>query len=542
VKKLILFATVSLTAIAAQFGCGGNPLPGQGGDQTGKVEQAAQPGGGGGGGSPAAGIAIGVQKVEGTPIAGVASQPGHDPLFPSPAEGDDPLPPSANTTAAIYVSPSGNDSGDGSQGKPFKTLNKAIHAAKAGTRITVLPGTYAEEIKIDASAPSGVDGQPIVLQAQGQVTLNPAGGSSSLMHVARAHWVIDGFEFDVRGQPKYAVSFEDGSQGSEITNSQLHDGSLGGGITTGPGSKDILIDNNEIFRFTRNDGHDSHGVVIQPGSKGITVRNNDIHDNGADSVQCLGPETFPEYNGVSPADTVLIEDNHLYNSRENAVDIKTCSNVTVKHNRMHTFHANAYAKDGTVIVIHMSAKNITVEGNEIYDAGKAIAIGGNHVGPVPSGVVIEKNLIHDMITGPDMQGIGIRLENSSGAKIQNNTFTQIAGPALMMGHGTGGATENLTVMNNVIDATTAVNLGSQAPGLKMDHNLYRAGAEFSGPKGKDNLAGWQKHGVDPSSKDVGSPVTDSHSLRADPSATDQGQDDGLKFCGAKIDIGAVESC
>ena len=542
-KKLILTATVALTAIAAQFGCGGQP--GQpGSDQTGVTEQPAtsQPGTPSPGqpASPSAGITIGVQKVDGTPIADIATRPGHDPLYPSPAVADDPLPASASYSRSIYVSTSGSDTADGSQSAPFQTIAKAISVASPGTRIVVNEGSYAEGVDVNEQSPSGLDDQKIILQAQGHVVLQPGRGSS-VVHIARAHWVIDGFEIDVQGQPKYAVSFDRGSDGSEITNSVIHHGSLGGGVTTSPGAENILIDNNEIFDFMRNDGHDSHGVVIQPGSKNVVVRNNDIHDVGADSVQCLGPETFPEYNGVTPADGITIEDNLLYNTRENATDIKTCSNVTIRHNRMHTYHANAYAKDGCVIVIHMSAKNVTVEGNEIYDGGKAIAIGGNHTGPVPTNVVVRKNLIHDMITGPGMDGIGVRLENSSGAVIENNTFTNIQGPALVVGHGTGGPTQNLTVENNVIDAQDAISLGTEAPGLKLENNLYRSGAQFGSLKGNVDFTAWQSQGFDQGSNEVASPIADPQSLAPDQSAVDHGLDDGLPHCGNAIDLGAVET-
>src|SRR5690242_5204665 len=40
---------------------------------------------------------------------------------------------------ALYVSPSGNDSNDGSQGHPFATITKAGKVATPGTVVHVLP-------------------------------------------------------------------------------------------------------------------------------------------------------------------------------------------------------------------------------------------------------------------------------------------------------------------------------------------------------------------------------------------------------------------
>src|SRR6266568_374606 len=43
---------------------------------------------------------------------------------------------------ALYVSPSGNDSNDGSKDHPFATINKAAAATTPGTIVHVLPGNY----------------------------------------------------------------------------------------------------------------------------------------------------------------------------------------------------------------------------------------------------------------------------------------------------------------------------------------------------------------------------------------------------------------
>ena len=42
---------------------------------------------------------------------------------------------------SLYVDPSGSDSNDGSQGKPFQTIQAALDEATPGTTINVGPGT-----------------------------------------------------------------------------------------------------------------------------------------------------------------------------------------------------------------------------------------------------------------------------------------------------------------------------------------------------------------------------------------------------------------
>ena len=535
-------AALSVGALIAACG-GGTGAPGTPGSQpnapagtTPSSPAAPTPGTPGetSGATTAGGISIGVQPVENTPIAHVAVQPA---MFPSPAVTAPTLPAPPPFTRTWYVSPDGSDTADGSEGAPFQTLGKAITVAGPGERISVAAGTYAEDLDVGENAKAGQSGAPITIEGQGSPKLVPGGSGSSVVQISQPYWILDGFEIDVQKQPKFGVTFSGDTQGSVLANCDVHDGALGGGVTTSGSAHDVTIENNEIHHIWRED-QDSHGVVIQPTSKNITLRNNDIHDNSADSIQCIGPEGFSD---LPPADGVTIENNHLHGSRENAVDIKTCSNVTIRHNRMHDFHPSGYAPHEAIAVIHMSAKNVTFEGNELFDGGKGISLGGNHDGPVPSGVVIEKNLIHDIATAGNQDGTAIRIENSSGAKVLNNTFENVEGPALILGHGTGGATEDLTVENNVVDAPTALSLGGEAPGLKMDHNLYRAGAQFQVPGGDATLAAWQAQSQDTASKDVGTPVADPTAFTPDPAAVDQGADVGLAFCGNAPDEGAVET-
>ena len=69
------------------------------------------------------------------------------------------------SAAEYYVSPSGNDtSGDGSQGRPWKTIQKAADTMSAGDTCHVLDGEYAEMVR---PARSGAAGQYISFVAEG---------------------------------------------------------------------------------------------------------------------------------------------------------------------------------------------------------------------------------------------------------------------------------------------------------------------------------------------------------------------------------------
>ena len=67
-------------------------------------------------------------------------------------------------TADYYVAPGGNDSGDGSEGSPFATVQKAHDVAKPGDLIYLRGGTYKPTAKTVFKA-EGTAAQPIILRS-----------------------------------------------------------------------------------------------------------------------------------------------------------------------------------------------------------------------------------------------------------------------------------------------------------------------------------------------------------------------------------------
>ncbi|WP_254626290.1 nitrous oxide reductase family maturation protein NosD [Myxococcus sp. CA039A] len=482
---------------------------------------------------------IGVQAVPNTPVAALPSHPDHSNIAtPSPQPGIQAnalSPASAKSfTREWVVSPSGNDAGDGSAAQPLRTINKAISQAGPGEVIRVQAGTYAERVIIGANAKPGTEGGKITLQGEGSPRIIPGAGSGAMVQVRQPHWVIDGFELDVQRQPIFGVTFEGNVAGSTLVNSELHHGGGGAGVTTYNKATGAIIENNHIHDFLKTTGNqDSHGIVVQPTSKDITVRNNDIHDNSGDSVQCLGPEGF---SSLPPADGVLVENNHFYNNRENAVDIKTCYGVVIRNNRMHQFRPSSTAK-GDVVVVHYSANNVMVEDNEIYDGAKGISVGGNHEGPVPSGIVVRRNRVHDITAAGGGEGTGIRLENSKGTVVVNNTVTNVS-TGLVIGHGTGGPTQSPVVRNNILDGAISVDMGGQAPGMKLGNNLFAASGQFKSNGAVVSVDQFKSTTGDASSASGSADLGEGFGPGA--LAVDKGTDVGLPFCGGAPDIGAVE--
>ncbi len=481
-------------------------------------------------------VPVGAQPVPNTPVANLPEHEGHAPIATQPGtQSAAPEAPAAAFKREYWVSPSGSDTAEGNAAKPFRTIGKAVSVAGPGELIRVLAGTYPERVALGPNVKAGTPEAKITLQGEGKPRLVPGGGVGALIQVRQPNWIIDGFELDLQGAAQFAVTFEGNVKGSVLANSELHHGTGGAAVTTYGNATGAIIENNHIHSFVKKTGdQDSHGVVVQPTSRDITVRNNDIHDNSGDSVQCLGPEGF---STLPPAKGLVVENNHFYSNRENAIDIKTCHDVVIRSNRMHRFKPSATAK-GDALVVHYSARNVLIENNDVYDSGKGISVGGNRSGPMPTGIVIRRNRVYDITNQGGGEGSGIRLENSVGTVVVNNTITRTSAAALVLGHGTGGPTQNLRVENNIIDAAVAVSLGSQHPGMKMGFNLFPANAQFQKDRQVVSVADFKAATGDATS--VAADARLSPELKPEGPAVDKGTDVGLPFCGTGPDIGAVE--
>src|SRR5690606_18252024 len=220
----------------------------------------------------------------------------------------------------------------------------------------------------------------------------PSGVSAgqSLIDVRRAHWELNGLTLDVNGDPAFAVLWQSGAKHGVLRHSEVMNGSAGAGLNVALGATDVLIEENHIHHF-RKTNDDSHGVVVQTNSARVEVRRNDIHSNSGDAVQCLGPEGGATAPGT-PFDDLRVVGNLLHDNLENGVDVKTCTRVVVRGNDIYG-HLPKSTSRGEGIVVHMSASDVRVEDNRLWNNGRGISIGGVTSGASPSDIVVRRNQV-----------------------------------------------------------------------------------------------------------------------------------------------------
>ncbi len=148
---------------------------------------------------------------------------------------------STQPKTTYYVSPSGNDSNDGSQASPFATIQKAAQVVNPGSVVHVLPGIYT---------------QPITVKTSGTAD-------------ARISFVSD---------TRWAAQIK--TSGSEVpwTTRADYIDIIGFDITS-DGSRDGMVNYGSYTRTLANHIHDIPGKCDDIGGSGVTDSNYTAHDN-----------------------------------------------------------------------------------------------------------------------------------------------------------------------------------------------------------------------------------------------------------------------
>ncbi len=464
-------------------------------------------------------------------------------------------------TRIFHVAVNGVDGSAGTATQPWRTINYAVKRLRAGEAAYVHSGTYYERVLIGSSSVDGTALAPIHLMgAPGETPPVLRGGDSKsgpMLRIAqRRYWVVTGFNIQAAGSQAYGVRVE-GARFAVVQDSEVSGGTGPGGVVFHAGATDIGFLNNKVHHYTFG-SRDSHGIIVLPDTARILISGNESWANAGDSFQCQGPDVSP---GTAIPTDILVENNRFHEDRENAVDIKTCDRVTLRGNKFYGYRPASSAPQGAAIVIHNSARRILVEGNRMWNNGRALSLGGVQIWPEPvTDVIIRRNLVFDNTTASGGSGDGLRVGTSRRVRIHHNTLAFLPVNGILVGDGDNGPAENTEVYNNIIySVPRALDLKLYGTvGFKSDRNLaYHPGAavSFRVNGSAKTLSGWlSATGQDASSRvadplfvadprandfytQPGSPARDAALPLSIPAPVLQGS-----VCGAGSDLGLLESC
>jgi len=313
------------------------------------------------------------------------------PLAAGAADLTDSLPsigPRANTAddpaGGVYVSPDGNDaSATGSINAPYKSINRALEAAKPGDTIILRTGTYREGVNVRIRKPN--------------ITIKSRKGEWA---------VIDLTNYNAGHDQDSGVYFDVDSSGGKLQCVEVKGGFYAvcmetrwdwGNASNRTGASNIIIEDC-LLHDSRNDV-----VKVKPNCNNITIRYNEIYNSGT------------AYGGGS--------------GNAEGIDNVNGANMKAHNNYIHDICSTGiYAKGG--------ATDALIENNRIERAQEAGILVGFDTSPEFFDTVtnpryyenirgiIRNNLIID--TG--LSGIG--LYASRDAQVYNNTLVNVVNSGL----------------------------------------------------------------------------------------------------------------
>jgi hypothetical protein len=327
----------------------------------------------------------------------------------------------------LYVSPTGDDNtGDGSQAAPLRTIQAALDEAEAGTVVNLAPGEYRETL---TTMRDGTPEAPITIRGPENGT-DPAGrrqavlyGTGRIVNIDHNHYTLEGFTIDGQERldgaqlPTDLASigpFKDGVQG------QLED------------SKLIYIGSSDTTR-------DVTGTTVrnmfltEAGTECVRLRNNANGNAIVDSViQYCGllgstdedddDDRFPYHNGegvyigTSPnSDSQPMHEND------------TSSNNRVSGNVIRTFGAEC-------LDVKENAHANVFEGNECSANTEPREFNGSNVELRGHDNVVRGNVI------ADSAGWNVKIQSddeddyeNGGNAVEDNTLSGSAAEAVRIG-------------------------------------------------------------------------------------------------------------
>lgn len=262
--------------------------------------------------------------------------------------------PRAPTQAAalrsFYVATNGNDANAGTQASPWRTIDRALSTALLpGDEIVVMPGTYAEQLRIDKGGNADTANGYVLVRsaAPGAALIRPPSGAYSTVNVRANYVIVNGF--DIVGGGGHAVDVEH-CHHVKILNCVCHD-SGGSGIGIG-WSEWLTVEGNRCFRNASTNGYQCSGISLYQNrniSGGTTssgfrailrsnisyenvikfAGNNHSDGNGIiiDDFQSTQTSGFPNYSFPT-----LVENNLCFSNGGKGIQITWSDNVTVRNN------------------------------------------------------------------------------------------------------------------------------------------------------------------------------------------------------------------
>ena len=250
---------------------------------------------------------------------------------------------SSTSRPALFVAPGGRDSNPGTERRPFATVAHALRKLRAGDRLFVRGGTYAERVKVNV-APGRPDAPVLVSNFPGERPLV----KGQLWIGNPSYWTIRGLNVTwAQGNPNEPMARIYGGTDWTLTGAEIWGAHSTSGLHIDDGPRNDLgrwaVTGNCIHdTYPTNGQHQDHNIYVDdmsssPNPRGVIARNllfNAVNGRGIK----LGPG-----GQAGGAFNVTVAYNTIYNSAQNVGVSRDSSGVVIYRNLLvRASEANVY--------------------------------------------------------------------------------------------------------------------------------------------------------------------------------------------------------
>ncbi|NLN64672.1 MAG: DUF1565 domain-containing protein [Clostridiaceae bacterium] len=265
----------------------------------------------------------------------------------------------------LYVSNTGDDSFDGTETRPFRTIQKAVNASYPGDEIIVEDGLYEDPIQFAQSRVYSEEGNRLIIKSRNRHKAIING-----INLKNGDYVVlDGFEVI-----NESINFGE-STGAEVINNYVHDVGIGilargtngraaGNYIYKCGSginvygTNMLIENNEIERLIYRAGDSD---FIRFFGEGHIIRGNYMHGTRKEEVGPAHVDGFQTFdNNKDYARHIIIEGNFVEDFYHQGL---MGSSVTLYHSYDITLRNNVFKDADAWGVCAVSLRDVKVYNN-----------------------------------------------------------------------------------------------------------------------------------------------------------------------------------
>ncbi len=327
--------------------------------------------------------------------------------------------------ADVWVDQAAAAGGDGSQAKPFSTINDAKAALKTGDTMWIKDGTYNETVDF-WHVPAGSGGRTVIRAAPGASPVIDGGGASGFvlqagetpdmtfrgLTIKNGDTGIEFYQADGGQVINCTTTGTGGSVAFYFASHGLVRGSKLEGSVSGKNSDGTIIESNEIY------GSGAEGITLHADSKNCRYSHNIVHDNTSvniylDSISHSVVDSNLVYMSAGTSKTtvgIMMADESYPNvTAPVETDITITNNVVIHNESGIRFWDGSFPGQSAM-------KNVVIANNTVVD-NKTTAIKWD-AGPHQN-TVVENNIFAGQ---SGQQALLLQANSTTGVTLDHNLW------------------------------------------------------------------------------------------------------------------------